>query len=117
MRLAAEGDEDSVNFLLEKFNASINFAVRGAASTCHVNLTNRLIERGGSIDYAVWGAAYGGHDALVNLLIARHASMDFAIYGAASGNQVKLSYELMRGGELGSAVYKDSLWRAYRFNQ
>src|SRR5665213_548847 len=57
---AKEGDCESVEFLINKFKASLNPAVRGAAHGCHFEFMNKLIGRGASVDYAAWGAACGG---------------------------------------------------------
>lgn len=61
MLLAKEGNREAVEFLIDKFKASRNAAVKGYALGGFVNLVNEQIKAGANPDYAVWGYANSGY--------------------------------------------------------
>jgi hypothetical protein len=61
MLLAKEKEIEAVEFLLTRFNLSVNYAVEGYAIGGHVREANQQIARGASKDYAVEGLGIGGH--------------------------------------------------------
>lgn len=129
MLLAREGDFDSIDFLLKKFQVNINHVLFGAGWGCQIKYVKKilnsgnimsinylakgiaicgnikvleeLIDEGASLNTAVEGAAFGGHVELVYSLLKRGANINFAVRGAACASQTRLMDDLLiRGGSL-----------------
>lgn len=79
--LAKEGHSEAVDFLIEKFEVSRDFAAQGYAAGGHVEQVNALLAQGADKGYVVWGYAQGGHVAQVNELIDLGADPTYALLG------------------------------------
>lgn len=66
--LAKEGNKEAVDFLIQKFNASINDAVYGYAFGGYFDQVNELIARGATHDDALCGYTRGEHITSQNIL-------------------------------------------------
>jgi hypothetical protein len=78
MLLAKEGEKEAVQFLIDKFEASLNHAVLGAALAGHVELVWQLISQGASLNYALLGVIDNENkknDELKEKLINRGANL------------------------------------------
>ncbi len=103
--LAKKGDSESVEFLINKFDASHNYATWGYAWGKHVDRVNEQIVQGTSRNYAVWGYARGGYTDLVNEQIAQGVSRDYAVLGYAQGGYTDLVNEqIAQGASRNNAV-------------
>lgn len=95
MKLAKDGNYEAVEFLIDKFKASLNDAVHGAARGGHIDLINTLVNKGASLNYAVCGAAIEGNVALIDKLISEGAPLSFAVVGVADGGFIELMDNLL----------------------
>ncbi len=105
MFLAEEGDFLSVKFLIKKFQASINFALRGYSAGGYIEQVEDLISRGASLNYAAEGYAIAGNKKEVENLLAQGASLNITVHGYACGGHHKQVKKLLeRGASLNYAL-------------
>lgn len=86
--LAAEGDDESVQFLLDKFGGSKDWAGCGYARGKHVERANEMIAKGASKKWVLCGYAQGGHVDEVNLLMKEIKEGKAAALGYLGGNSI-----------------------------
>lgn len=103
--LAREGDFESVEFLINNFNASLHDAVYGYALGGHKIRVENLLSRGACLNHAVMGYAHRRSSNKVEDLIMRGASLDFAVLGyALAGCENKVEKLLTRGASKDYAI-------------
>ncbi|WP_133137599.1 hypothetical protein [Legionella rowbothamii] len=98
MLLAKENNIEAVEFLLKRFNLSINYAVQGYAMGGHIRMANQLIAQGASKNHAAKGFAIGGYVHEVNQLIAQGVNKDYAAEGFGIGGHVHEAKQLIAQG-------------------
>ncbi|MFJ1270140.1 hypothetical protein ACD661_16400 [Legionella lytica] len=98
MLLAKENNIEAVEFLLTRFNLSINYAAQGYAMGGHIRIVNQLIAQGASKDHAAKGFARGGYVDEVNQLIAQGANKDYAAEGFGIGGHLHEAKQLLAQG-------------------
>ncbi|USQ15409.1 hypothetical protein J2N86_14280 (plasmid) [Legionella lytica] len=98
MLLAKENNIEAVEFLLTRFNLSVNYAVQGYAMGGHVRMVNQLIAQGASKNHAAKGFAIGGYVDEVNQLIAQGVNKDYAAEGFGIGGHVDEAKQLIAQG-------------------
>lgn len=107
--LAQEGDEQTVDFLLDKFNDNINQALVGAAQSANKKLMYKLLARGAGQHYALYGAVLGNHIELAKEILEKGPiSIDLAC--KASGRPgLEHLYDLLVASKYSSAAKTDAL--------
>ncbi|MDR3503480.1 MAG: hypothetical protein P4L79_12965 [Legionella sp.] len=98
MLLAKENNIEAVEFLLTRFNLSVNYAVQGYAMGGHARIAKQLIAQGASKNYAAKGFAIGGYIHEVNQLIAQGASKDYAVEGFGIGGHAREAKQFIAQG-------------------
>lgn len=86
--LAAEGDHEGVQFLMEQGGASIHEIVIGYALSGRTQHVEECLEKGANINQAVFGYAWRGDIAAARDLLTRGASGKFFMRGLACGGHV-----------------------------
>lgn len=87
--LAMQGNVKAVNFLINKFHANLNHAVKGYAIGGYVEQVNQLIAQGANSNVALKGYAQGGHIEQVIQLLDLHANYSTAAEGYARGGYIE----------------------------
>lgn len=83
--LAKEKARERVDILIQNYQASVFYAVKGAASGGDFVKVEELLLRGAHIDSAAEGAASGGHFDKVNEFLRRGAKLRNVVIGASMG--------------------------------
>jgi hypothetical protein len=111
-RLAFEGDDKAVQFLLNNFNGNIDYALRGYARANNVFATEAIIRLGTSLNYAIMGYAYVGNKNAVDTLIDLGADKNWAVVGYAHGynnnNNKNIINNILYPGIKPDEVFEDS---------
>jgi len=83
MKLAAEGNDQAVNLLMNEFSVSPSEAARGYAEACNAEKVNQLLNKGASIQEVVFGYMLGNHIKEGYALLDKGASLRRAVHACA----------------------------------
>lgn len=94
--LARENDEQSVDFLISKFEANVNAAVMGAAQGNHSKLMVKLLAAGGLLNFALTGAVLGNHIEMAKKILKKGPlAINDSIKAAATNPSLRIIYDLL----------------------
>lgn len=106
MLLAKEGDQASVEFLIDEFKGNRNAATEGYALGGYVRLVDQQITAGANRNFALRGYARSGYVDQANQLLAAGASLFTAVLDYATGGNVEQVNRLIPvGGERDFALF------------
>ncbi|MBA3661173.1 MAG: hypothetical protein H0W64_05575 [Gammaproteobacteria bacterium] len=104
-QLILEKNINAAEFLIEKFGASRNEAVKAAAMIGNTDYTFQLLYKGAGFDDAIQGALLGGNKALFWKLWGYRPDMSVAAYTAAKINDIETLAWLEKQNPPPSPVY------------
>ncbi|WP_428413776.1 hypothetical protein, partial [Legionella sp.] len=113
MLLAQEGNTSSVNFLIDVFHASRNYATEGYAMGGHFSQVQQQIALGAAVSSAIIGYAKKGYVQQVNELISEGKYLNAAISGYAFAGNVEQVNRLLDLAASNSMVLSRSIALEY----